>query len=193
VAVSGSHLVDLLLMPKDVDLRPSAWVEGSKQPIDNEMPVSVTTGMSLDELGLTMFQTFARMEYALKAAGYHQGDGDAKPDWDRLGRECDTYLREHVSPDLRAAIEYILEEPPQKQVIEKGQLEWKQVLAHGQTQGEQLLVYVRRVRNNLFHGGKFNGHWFTPERNEPLLRHSLAVLCACLEACPVINGAFRQE
>lgn len=86
-----------------------------------------------------------------------------------------------------------MEEPPRKQVIEKGLLEWKAVSAHGQTLGEQLLVYVRRVRDNLFHGGKFNGHWFAPERSEVLMRYSLTVLHACMDACPQVARAFELE
>jgi hypothetical protein len=35
----------------------------------------------LNELRGDMFKTFARVEYALKAAGFHKGDGPAEPDW----------------------------------------------------------------------------------------------------------------
>jgi len=36
-----------------------------------------------------------------------------------------------------------------------------------------VLQYVRRVRNNFFHDGKFSGRWFEPERSTLLLKHSL--------------------
>lgn len=38
-------------------------------------------GQVLDELAGEMFRTFARLEYALKAAGFHKGDGPAEPNW----------------------------------------------------------------------------------------------------------------
>jgi hypothetical protein len=46
------------------------------------------------------------------------------------------------------------------------------------TRIELILLWVRRVRNNLFHGGKFNGHWFQPERSEQLITASLVVIHA---------------
>lgn len=49
-------------------------------------------------------------------------------------------------------------------------------------QSDRVLLYVRRVRNNLFRGGKVNGGWFEPERGELLLRHSLTILRACIAA-----------
>ena len=42
-----------------------------------------------------------------------------------------------------------------------------------------LFLLIRRVRNNLFHGGKFNGKWFEPERSEALLQHGLVILRHC--------------
>ena len=32
------------------------------------------------------------------------------------------------------------------------------------------------MRNNLYHGAKFNGTWFDPQRSERLLGHGLVVL-----------------
>jgi hypothetical protein len=36
----------------------------------------------LDQLAIETFRTFARFEYSLKAAGFHNANGDAKPDWE---------------------------------------------------------------------------------------------------------------
>lgn len=55
-----------------------------------------------------------------------------------------------------------------------------------------VLLYVRRIRNNLFHGGKFNGHWFEPKRSEELLRHSLTILRGCLAASKEVRGTFNS-
>jgi len=59
-------------------------------------------------------------------------------------------------------------------------------------QSDLVLQYVRRVRNNLFHGGKFNGRWFEPERSAELLIHCLTILNACLEVSPEVGEAYRQ-
>lgn len=55
-----------------------------------------------------------------------------------------------------------------------------------------MLLYVRRVRNNLFHGGKFNGRRFAPERSELLLRHSLTIHRACIDASEDVHQAFHN-
>lgn len=34
-----------------------------------------------NDLSVRMFGEFARFEYALKAAGFHYGEGEAKPNW----------------------------------------------------------------------------------------------------------------
>lgn len=39
------------------------------------------SGIELDRLAGKMVQTFSRFEYALKAAGFHTGEGDANSNW----------------------------------------------------------------------------------------------------------------
>jgi hypothetical protein len=93
---------------------------------------------------------------------------------------------------LGEAVRFILAQLPKVQMVNAaGGLEWADVPEVGPT-SRQLLLYIRRVRNNLFHGGKFNGRWFAPERSEPLMRHSLTVLRACLEASPKVKDAYEH-
>jgi len=62
-------------------------------------------------------------------------------------------------------------------------------LSLGET--ERLLLLVRRVRNNLFHGGKFSNEAFEDiDRQERLLKGSLLVLKECLRVSPQVNNAF---
>ncbi|TIO48901.1 MAG: hypothetical protein E5X80_26110 [Mesorhizobium sp.] len=95
-------------------------------------------------------------------------------------------------PDLKAAVDFILERPPRKQIIANGVLTWSDSVPDTDLLSDRLLIYVRRVRNNLFHGGKFNGHWFEPERSELLLRHSLVILRACINASNDLGEAFHN-
>src|SRR3546814_18633912 len=60
--------------------------------------------------------------------------------------------------------------------------DWSSDVCSSDLRSDFVLTYVRRVRNNLFHGGKFNGRWFEPQRSEQLLKHSLTILRACLAA-----------
>lgn len=78
------------------------------------------------------------------------------------------------------------------QVVRDGLLKWE-VAAPDASDTHELLLCVRRVRNNLFHGGKFNEHWFEPERSVPLLRHSLSILDACLRSSQQLNEAFKSH
>jgi hypothetical protein len=52
---------------------------------------------------------------------------------------------------------------------------------------------VRCVRNNLFHGGKFNIEVLEDTaRTEKLLSSSLTVLAACLDIAPQQQAAYRD-
>jgi len=55
------------------------------------------------------------------------------------------------------------------------------------------LRMVRSIRNNLFHGGKYNieVHEDT-DRTEHLLRSSLVVLEECLELSPEVRLHFEE-
>ena len=44
-----------------------------------------------------------------------------------------------------------------------------------------LFGHLRRVRNNLYHGGKFNGRWIAPDRSRDLIAHSLTLLEALVK------------
>jgi hypothetical protein len=44
------------------------------------------------------------------------------------------------------------------------------------TDGEKVLEAAKRVRNNLFHGGKHTGLPIDEERNDSLLGHALLVI-----------------
>lgn len=77
---------------------------------------------SLDQLATEMFRTFARFEYALKAVGFHNGDGAAEPNWRSFAQSIPDLLDDPGDPDLAAAVCYILDHPPKKQTIANGVL-----------------------------------------------------------------------
>jgi hypothetical protein len=147
----------------------------------------------LSQLANHLFYIFCRMEYALKAAGYNKGDGPAEANWQHKDfLAAVEYLIAKPSPELQTAIDFIFAAPPKKQVIVAGNIEWAVAEPANASLADKLLIYVRRVRNNLFHGGKFNGRWFEPERSEPLLRHSLTILSACVDGVVVRQNAKRH-
>lgn len=144
----------------------------------------------IDQLAFKLFKKFARIEYALKAAGFHHGEGEAKPNWDSFASSVSGKLEN--DPAISAAIEYMSKRPPKKQVIQNSLIKWEYP-PHNTNITHEILQCVRRVRNNLFHGGKFNYNWFAPERSKKLILHSINILDACLRASPTLKEAFENE
>ena len=147
----------------------------------------------LHSLGYDLFREFARMEYALKAAGFlKRPDGNAEANWADFAAKIHTAFEVKRQRDsaLRDAVDGLLAAPPMKQVVTNGVLGWSTTPPQAALQTDLLLNYVRRVRNNLFHGGKFNGAWFAPERADFLIPKCLVVLEACLSCSPEVKRAY---
>ena len=153
-----------------------------------------TNKPELDALAVQMFRQFSRFEYALKAAGHHPKGGDAQADWADFAAVINHAFQERLGADgeLREAVDYLMDHPPKKQRVIANSLVWKTVPAGGASRTDDLLIYVRRVRNNLFHGGKYSRGWIDPERSEPLIRHSLTVLEACLLLSERVRAAYEH-
>lgn len=145
----------------------------------------------LDALGFRFFKMFSRFEYSLKAAGFHNGPGKAEPNWDKFAMSIIGKYNRNSDKTISSATEYIMRNPPKTQIIKDGKLDWEETKADG-PDILKLLLYIRRVRNNLFHGGKFNGHWFAPERSEMLMKYAIVVLNACLQASNDLNDAYNN-
>jgi hypothetical protein len=136
----------------------------------------------LDTLAFNFFKLFAQYEYALKAMRFARSGsgGQAEPDWDRFANETGHLIFDEASEELTDAINYLFEHPPKKQIIYEGALAWQPV-PNNERSPQILFSHIRRVRNNLYHGGKFNGRWFDPDRSEQLINKSLVVLSALRE------------
>ena len=78
--------------------------------------------------------------------------------------------------------QYLQQHPPRKQVLQNGVLHW---VARPGTSGSAIgdvLLSVRTVRNNVFHGGKFpEGPVAEPLRDQALIRDCVAVLKGLLK------------
>lgn len=55
----------------------------------------------LDTLSLRVFRTFARCEYAFKAAGFRSGANDVKADWRAFAGALGDLLTIRVTPSSR--------------------------------------------------------------------------------------------
>jgi len=148
-----------------------------------------TTTIDLDDLAFRLFKLLAQFEYSLKAMGYasSKANGSAEADWDRFANEVGNVLLVLDTPSVVAARTYLLDHPPRRQVLLDGHLGWESVPT-GDRSVQALFGHVRRVRNNLYHGGKFNAKWLDPDRSRDLVAHVLALL----DELPAHNPQLRD-
>lgn len=133
---------------------------------------------NLDKLAFSFFKLFARFESTLKERDYFRIERSSRiaVDWDRFANEIvgENYIED--LGDKAGSARYILSEPPMRQAVnEEGKIVWLDVKSNDQSP-QALIGHICRIRNNLYHGAKFNGTWFDPVRSEKLLRHGLNIL-----------------
>ncbi|WP_341532283.1 hypothetical protein WKK05_41250 (plasmid) [Nostoc sp. UHCC 0302] len=132
---------------------------------------------------IDFFAVFSRFEYSLKRAGYLQENKfGVSADWDKFATDLSSCFEKYQSQQLKQAVEYFIKYPPQKQVSLDGCLSWKD-MPWDQREPiiKWLLIAVRRVRNNLFHGGKFPMQPIKdPSRDQQLIEYSICILEECL-------------
>jgi hypothetical protein len=80
--------------------------------------------------------------------------------------------------ELRRACQYLLHNPPKKQVLSNNFITWREsVKGHNESDVRFLLRMVKCIRNNLFHGGKHDtGNNIDTKRTELLLLSGLIIL-----------------
>jgi hypothetical protein len=150
-------------------------------------------GISDQQLAVDFFIVFSRFEYALKRGGYLR-NGKAEPDWQRFSERNADAFDPNAGHDLREAFDYLMDHPPDKQVVDVGgQLAWKSGSLEGESDIGKAVHAIKRVRNNLFHGGKFpSGPVSDCARDHDLLRHSLRVLETAMELDERVKHAFME-
>lgn len=151
-----------------------------------------------DEVVLEFFVTFSRFEYALKRAQFVKGDKhhNAQPDWCRFAREVAGRLDDVKDEEFKGAKSYLLQNPPRKQVLRDKSMSWEANCKRNQeSEGQYLLRLVRDVRNNLFHGGKYDQGSVDDHslRNNDLLKASLTILDWCLQLDGTLASYFSTS
>jgi len=136
--------------------------------------------------------TFFRLEYALKASGeFLTKDKNATPDWTTFASEIEYEISNSTNSQLKRSIDYILNNPPQKQINEGGVIKWKRAGPSQQKKTKNLIIYIRRIRNNLFHGGKFVGGYLEElDRDFKLVENALIILKEIVNFNKKVKNAF---
>ena len=148
------------------------------------------------------FRTFSRFEYALKRAGYVKArgsNGAAEVDWSgfsgRTSATFDATIDINEDSALVRAVHLMRADPPRKLVLineENGeQLYWKRADPRGDNL-DGLLILVRRVRNNLFHGEKPETSIGGNQRGLNLIKASQQIVEACISLDPDVKRYFER-
>ncbi len=162
-------------------------------------PVYVTVDR---ELLLRFFLTFSRFEFALKNSPFFRPNPapagecpDAHPDWDAFGKSIHSAFRSDDNPRLRDACDYLLRlNPPWREAVVGAQVVWDTTPPPPELpEVHRILLSVRRVRNNLFHGAKFSAIPVGDAgRNATLLQYSLVVLEECLRLSEEVRTVYGE-
>jgi hypothetical protein len=134
--------------------------------------------------------TFLRFEFALKEACFGLENGDAQVDWGRVTIKLGVPFFLRIKESGRA--DTLMKKPPKKQIAHNYALEWEQK-APPKTIAD-LFEAVRRVRNNLVHGGKSGDPEYDaddPRRNENLIREAQWIVEQALHELPDVRGYFE--
>lgn len=126
-----------------------------------------------------LLMVMMRLEFGLKEIGYCRTarNQNAEVDWDRFANEL---LGASFFDAMKAAgnVNVLLQAPPKRQIVDRqGDLNWEQVGAVSNIQ--DLIGSLRRVRNNLFHGGKSGDP--DKDRNDELVDNALSLVDAILQ------------
>ncbi len=141
------------------------------------------------------FVFFSRFEYALKRCDEYL-TVSAQPNWDKFASDHANQFDNLESIALKAAVTYIKENPPRKQLQQAGKLSWSEPQVYDTR--EPLLLWllrmVRCIRNNLFHGGKFPLIPISdPSRDRELLLNSMYILESCLSLNRKVECQFYKR
>lgn len=143
----------------------------------------------ITEDGLRLFKVMMRLEFALKELGYcKQGKGQAvEVAWDKYANEkLGKQFFENIGASKNGKV--LIDEPPKKQAIDQnGDLIWEKAGAVISVQ--ELIGSFRRVRNNLFHGGKSGDP--DRDRNDQLISGAIFVADQILKENDVLQTIFE--
>ena len=131
----------------------------------------------LDRLAFRFFKLFAQYESTLKERDYFRvQNGRIAVDWGRFANEAIGPGFLDALGEKREAAQFILDAPPKRQAVnDQNKIIWAEV-RNDDKSVQALFGHINRMRNNLYHGAKFNGSWFDPDRSKALLEKGLVIL-----------------
>ena len=143
---------------------------------------------------IVFFLFFSRLEYALKRMGFAGESGEARADWQKYAQEHPDLLGKTKDERLKQAVAHLKESPPKKQIVSNGHLDWADDHFTGIFDLTRVLTLICRIRNNLFHGGKFTcGEELDISRDRKLLDAGLTIMQALLDQDNQLRHLFMEK
>jgi len=166
----------------------------------------MTTKAFIDKLNKTItiegqnlmtefFITFSRFECALKTSNFVNGDNErVMANWDTFIASIRPDFDKNKTDKLKKAVDYILQNPPRIQIINNGEIGWRdRHFQNNEHEINRLGLSIRDIRNNLFHGGKFNGVYEEDvSRNFILLKGAIIILDEWLSLNITVKNNYLQ-
>lgn len=152
-----------------------------------------------DSLKLTtnFFIIFSRFEFALKESitFANPRNGKVEADWSKFVSTIKMEFNQKRTSELADAVNYILNCAPRHQTLTDGVLNWvNRPDEPTKPEINKLEQYIRDIRNNLFHGCKFNNILERDVSRDPqLLSSALIVLEEWLSLSETIKELFLRD
>lgn len=151
-----------------------------------------------DNKGLKLIQrfffTFSRFECALKQSiefAKTAQHGGVEADWEKFIKNVKPVFDKNRSLALQEAVDFLLKNPPKKQVIHDNKIVFVDINTKGKSEIDCLKLYIKTIRNNLFHGGKFYGRMHPEDsRNYKLLLNGIIVMDELISLNKSVNKNF---
>ena len=145
---------------------------------------------------LEFLATFSRLEYALKVTKFRQEGtelSEVKADWKRFTAEISTLFSPEKCNELQEAFTYLYNYPLKFYGNKNGSLEFLIYDTSKATSDiENVILKIKQIRHNLFHGGKFAPNNSGDQNNDfLLLNHSITTLLAIKDLIPEVNDAYN--
>lgn len=152
---------------------------------------AVVNSSSLEQLATEFFRQFARAEYCLKAAGFPEPGRTARAKWTALAPDVASFLEQPDTPELQAAVDYLIAHPPKKQVVVDGRLGWDAVLPTYRSRSELILLLAPRLSGEKQPVPRWKVQW-TLVRARAQPRADPPPAGVILQACLNRHHALRQ-
>ncbi len=147
-------------------------------------------------LSLQFFYQFSRLEFALKANGYIKTIGHIKrvePDWDRFVYNIKADFKAS-NFQIKDSLQYYFNNPPKVLIQKDNTLSWHQFPRDAARTVENIFIFIRRIKDNLFCGDITEGRQFAAPCNDiMLLEHGIAIMDYVAEIYPKLKNTSPQE